>query len=96
MSNAIRKLQRNVIRTRCYEQNHNTKGFKKEWDKFHSTRFEENKKNGTVVTRRRNTKRKQRHQDDGRIIMKTLKAMKNFIETTKAAEEKLKKKAVTE
>lgn len=31
MSSATRKLQRSVIKTRCYEQNHNLKGFKESW-----------------------------------------------------------------
>lgn len=84
MSNAIRKLQRNVIKTKCYEENHNTKGFKKEWDKYHVERIEQSTANGTVVTRKRTgAKKKQRHEDNGRIFMKKLKAMKNYIDNVK-------------
>lgn len=96
MSSATRKLQRSVIKTRCYEQNHNLKGFKESWQKFHSTRVEEKTKNGIIARRKRiGGRKKQRHQDDGRIIVGRLKAMKRFIENARenAKKERAAKKA---
>lgn len=96
MSNAIRGLQRNVIKTKCYEQNHNLKGFKDAWQKFHYARVEEETKNGIIARRKRiGDKKKQRHEDDGRIIVGRLKAMKRWIETARenANKEKVNNKA---
>lgn len=35
MASMTRKIQRNMVRTRCYKEAGNIKGFKREWDKAH-------------------------------------------------------------
>lgn len=35
---AMRKLERQVIRSKCYKRDHNIKAFKSEWEKYHNPR----------------------------------------------------------
>lgn len=82
---AIRKLQRDVIRSRCYKQNSNKKAFKHEWEKFHYGQIEEKDNDGNVIGVKINKveKQKRRHNDDGRTYMKYLKAWKSMIDNMK-------------
>ena len=76
---SLRKLQREVIRNQCYRKNGNTKNFKAEWDKVHSKRVETvDVKGNTVVTRKASNKKK-RHNDNGKLIVRQLRAMKSFL-----------------
>ncbi len=38
---SLRKLERDVIRSKCYKQNGNTSNFKKEWNTYRETKFGE-------------------------------------------------------
>lgn len=76
----LRKLEREVIKNKCYKRNHNTKSFKHEWEKFHYG-VEEN--NEEVKAVKKSTKRKQKHFDDGKAYIKHLKAVKSFIDGMK-------------
>lgn len=76
---SLRKLQREVIRNQCYCKNGNTKNFKAEWDKVHAKRVETvDAKGNTVVTRKASNKKK-RHNDNGKLIVRQLRAMKSFL-----------------
>lgn len=76
---SLRKLQREVIRNQCYRKNGNTKNFKAEWDKVHPKRVETvDAKGNTVVTRKVSNKKK-RHNDNGKLIVRQLRAMKAFL-----------------
>lgn len=81
----LRKLERQVIRNQCYLRDGNTKAFKEEWDKHHYKRNEEVDANGNVksVRKRKSSKKKQRHHDNGKLLIKQLKAMKSFISNMK-------------
>lgn len=85
MSSAIRKLQREVIRNRCYHENGNRQSFKDEWDKFHYGVTEEVDDDGKVVSvkSKKVEKRKKNHYDDGRGFVRHLKAMKAFADSMK-------------
>ena len=37
----LRKLERNIVRSKCYKQNGNTSNFKDEWDTYRKTKFGE-------------------------------------------------------
>lgn len=102
---AMRKLERQVIRSKCYKRDHNTKAFKSEWEKYHNPRVEVIKADGTIESkiskvRKSGMKKKQRHSDNGKLLVKQLKAFKGFINNLKkeAAEKrsKLESKPVTE
>ena len=82
---AIRKLQRNVIKSKCYKNNGNNKAFKHEWEKFHYGQIEEKDDEGNVINVKTNKveKKKQRHHDDGKAYTKYLKAWKSMIENMK-------------
>lgn len=80
----LRKLEREVIRNQCRKKDGNTKNFKKEWDNYHYKRTENVDANGNVVsTRKRRASKKKRHNDNGKLLMKQLKAMKSFINDMK-------------
>ena len=38
---SLRKLERDIIRSKCYKQNGNTNNFKKEWDTYRTSKFGE-------------------------------------------------------
>lgn len=101
MSN-LRKLEREVIRNKCYQRDHNTKAFKHEWDKYHAKRVEVQNADGTTTSKilRNTAKKKQRHSDNGKLLVKQMKAFKDFITNLrKSAAEKrseLDYKPVTE
>lgn len=80
---SLRKLQREVIRNQCYRKNGNTKNFKAEWDKVHSKRVEMVDEHGNTVVTRKKTSRKKRHNDNGKLIVRQLRAMKSFIANLK-------------
>lgn len=85
MSSAIRKLQREVIRNRCYHENGNKQSFKDEWDKFHYGKTEEVDDDGKVVAvkSKRAKKQNKSHADNGRVFVRQLKAMKAFADSMK-------------
>lgn len=74
---SLRKLQREVIRNQCYRKNGNTKNFKAEWDKVHSKRVETVDAKGN--TARKVSNKKKRHNDNGKLIVRQLRAMKAFL-----------------
>ena len=81
----LRKLEREVIRNQCRKENGNTKNFKKAWDDYHYKRTEEVDENGNVTStrKRRTSKKKQKHNDNGKVFIKQLKAWKSFINNMK-------------
>lgn len=83
MSNAIRKLQREVIRNRCYHENGNKQSFKDEWDKIHYGKTEEVDDDGKVISvkSKRVEKKKSGHTDNGKVFVRRLKAMKAFADS---------------
>lgn len=38
---SLRKLERNVVRSKCYKQNGNTSNFKEEWNTYRTAKFGE-------------------------------------------------------
>ena len=88
----LRKLEREVIRNKCYLRDGNTKSFKEEWDKHHYKRNEEVDANGNVksVRKKKSSKKKQHHHDNGKLLIKQWKAMKSFVENMKDKSKKEK------
>lgn len=82
---SLRRLQRDVIRNKCYKRNGNKKSFKNEWDKLHYGVIEETNDDGEVVTvkSKKVEKSKQRHFDDGKSYLRYLKAAKAFAESVR-------------
>lgn len=82
----LRRMKREIVRNKCYKENHNTKAFHSEWDKFHYGETEEVDDDGNVITVKPNkiTKKKQRHFDNGKNYMNYLKSWKSMIDNMKA------------
>lgn len=81
----LRKLQREVIRNKCYKQNHNTKAFKHEWEKFHYGEDVVDDDGNVVVSKKEKIeKKKQRHFDNGKNYTNYLKTWKSMVENMKA------------
>lgn len=72
---SLRRLQREVVRNKCYNANGNTKAFKDEWEKIHYNSDD----NVSSVKSKKVEKPKQRHYDNGKAYLKYFKAMKSFI-----------------
>lgn len=85
MSSSLRRLQRDVIRNKCYMRNGNKKSFKNEWEKFHYGEVEETNDEGEVIAVKSNKveKPKKQHFDNGKSYMKYIKAMKAFAENVR-------------
>lgn len=97
MSSIVRSMQRDIIRQRCYKRDGNTKAFHKEWEKFHNPRVEVANTDGTVTSKiKRTQKKKQRHNDNGKLFVKQLKAFKGFIDNLKNGAAKKRKELETE
>ena len=73
---ALRRLQREAIRTQCYKKNGNTQAFKDEWEKVHCGKTDDEV---SSIKIRKSEKPKKRHFDDGKAYAKHLKAVKAFI-----------------
>ncbi len=81
---SLRKLEREVIRNQCRSRNGNNKGFEKAWEDYHCKRTEKVDENGNVTsTRKKRASKKQHHSDNGKFLVKQLKAMKSFINDMK-------------
>lgn len=84
MSGTFRKMQRKILKTQCYKNNHNTKAFASEWEKFHYGMVEETDDNDNKVLKSKKVeKTKKRHFDDGKSYVKYLKAMKTYIDSVR-------------
>lgn len=79
---SLRRLKREVVKNKCYKENHNTRAFHHEWEKVHYGVTEEVDNDGNVVSAKSNKveKKKQRHFDDGKNYVKYLKAWKSMID----------------
>lgn len=76
MSN-LRKLQREVIRNKCYQRDHNIKSFGYEWMKYHNRRTEV-KNNGIIES-----KVKKKKINNNKPSIRGLKKLKGFINNLK-------------
>ena len=77
----LRKLEREVIRNKCYKRNHNKKSFKNEWEKFHYSEDVVDDDGKVVVAKKEKVKKKkQRHFDNGKHYTNYLKAWKSMVE----------------
>lgn len=55
---SLRKLQREVIKNKCYQRDHNIKSFGYEWRKYHNHRTEGVKNDGTIESKTKRKKKK--------------------------------------
>lgn len=85
MSSSLRRLQRDVIRNKCYMRNGNKKSFKNEWEKIHYGEIEETNDDGEVIAvkSKKVEKPKQQHFDNSKSYLKYLKAAKAFAESVR-------------
>lgn len=80
----LRKLEREVIRNKCYKRNHNVKSFNHEWEKFHyGEDVLDDDGNVIVAKKEKEEKKKQRHFDNGKHYMSYLKSWKSMVENMK-------------
>ena len=92
---SIRKYEREIIRHRCIVRDGNAKAFHDEWKKYHDSktkaRVEQESDDGVVTSVRTKptAKKKQRHYDNGKVMLKHMRAMREmFANIRKQAEEK--------
>lgn len=91
MGGTLRKLEREVVRNKCYERDGNKKAFKYEWDKFHSKRKESvNSDESVVSVRKKKNTKNSKHSSN--VLAKQLKAMKSLASNVK---EKIQNKKET-
>lgn len=89
----LRKLQRSVIRNKCYKENGSTKGFEEKWERLHYGEDVVGDDGNVVVAKKSKVeKKKQRHFDDGRAYMKYLKSWKSMIDNMKTNKSNAKTK----
>ena len=95
----MRKYERAIIRHRCIKRDGNAKAFPEEWKKYHDakikTRIEQQYNDGSVtaVRTKPTTQKKQRHYDNGRVMLRHMRAMKEmFANIRKQAAEKKSEK----
>lgn len=84
---SLRRMKRNIVKNKCYKENHNIKAFHSEWEKFHyGVTGKVFDKEGNPVPEKPNkiTKKKQKHFDNGKNYMNYLKAWKSMVENMKA------------
>ena len=81
MSNALRKLERNVIRTKCYQTNGNVKNFKSMWDEYHYPRVEVKKDDGNTesIRAKKGIARKKQKRVNMKSWLNQVKAMKDTL-----------------
>lgn len=96
----MRKYERAIIKARCIDRDGNAKNFPAEWKKYHDAkvkaRIEQQSKDGkvTAVRTKPTTQKKQRHYDNGKVMLRHMRAMKQmFANLRKQAEEKKSEKA---
>ena len=95
----MRKYERAIIKARCIERDGNAKNFHAEWKKYHDAkvkaRIEQQSKDGkvTAVRNKPTAQNKQRHYDNGKVMLRHMRAMKQMLANMKkqAAEKKSEK-----
>lgn len=96
----MRSLERSVIKQRCRDKYGNTRNFREEWHKYQNAkrmvRTEQFANDGkiTAIRSKPAQKKKQHHYDDGKVMLRRMRAMKEmFANLRKQAEEKKSEKA---
>lgn len=97
----MRKYERAIIKARCIDRDGNAKNFPAEWKKYHDAkvkaRIEQQSKDGKVTavrTKPTTQKKKQHHYDNGKVMLRHMRAMKQmFANLRKQAAEKKSEKA---
>lgn len=77
MSSEKRKCQRRYVRTKLLKESGSTRGFKKAWDDYRRKEIENEDDSITVIRKTRRTKK--RHYDNGRVMLKHMRALKELI-----------------
>ena len=90
----MRKYERAIIKARCIKRDGNAKAFPEEWKKYHDakvkTRIEQQSNDGkvTAVRTKPTNQKKKRHYDNGKVMIRSMRAMKEmFANIRKQAEE---------
>ena len=93
----MRKYERAVIKARCIKRDGNAKNFSEEWKKYHDAevkaRIEKQSNDGNVTairTKNTKTKNKHRHYDNGKVMLRHMRAMKQMFANLKKQTEKKK------
>ena len=85
----MRKYERAIVKARCIKRDGNTKAFSEEWKKYHDakvkTRVEQKSNDGkvTAVRNKPTTQKKQRHYDNGKVMLRHMRAMKEMLANMK-------------
>lgn len=96
----MRKYERAIVKARCIKRDGNAKAFPEEWKKYHDakvkTRVEQKSKDGkvTAVRNKPTTQKKQNHYDNGKVMLRHMRAMKEMLANMKKqSKEKKSEKA---
>ena len=96
----MRKYERAIIKARCIKRDGNAKNFSAEWKKYHDAkvkaRIEQQSQDGkvTAVRTKPTAKKSQHRYDNGKTMIRHMRAMKQMLANIKKqAEEKKSEKA---
>ena len=70
---SLRKLERNIIKSKCYAQNGNTSKFSEEWNTYRTVKFGEKVPVSTMP-------KKKRHLDKAKDLINALRYQKMMIQ----------------
>lgn len=94
----MRSLERSVIKQRCRDKYGNTKNFREEWRKHQDAKYKRRIENaseyGDVVVIRNKPKKKQRHIDNGKVLGRQMRMMREFFTNIKKNSEEKKVESV--
>lgn len=95
----MRKYERAIIKARCIKRDGNAKSFPAEWKEYHDgkvkKRIEQQSKDGkvTAVRTKPNTQKKQHHYDNGKVMLRHMRAMKEMFANLRANSKNKSEKA---
>ena len=91
----MRKYERGIIKAQCIKRDGNAKAFPEEWKKYHDKKVQarieqqQNDGNVTAIRSKPTSKKKKRHYDNGKVMLNSMRQMKQIIANMKKqAEEK--------
>lgn len=88
---SMRKYERAIIRHRCIKRDGHANAFSEEWKKYHDAkvraRVEQAKKDGKVTTVLNKPVTKKDHHDNGKLWLRQLRNMKEYITNMKKQKE---------
>lgn len=92
---SMRKYERAIIRHRCIERDGHANAFSEEWKKYHDAkvraRVKQAEKDGKATTVVNKPVTKKDHHDNGKLWLRQLRSMKEYIANMKKQKEEKQK-----